>query len=316
MAEDKKISQLHYYSSDNNKIELPDGTTTVFGVDSEGLTYKVEKWQILSNELLSFRTFLKSFSGSVVYLWSYSKTGGSKKVSPASPIYLNNSGSIALLGVGTATTSTPGVASFSGSDFNITSGLVTLKKIDHGALNGLADDDHTIYVKNTGGKYAANVIATWYDTGGRFIKASGSPAQVDSSGNIFANNIKTNRGVNSIPKTGSADSFLNSWFKETVYLKVVPETTPIPANTTGLIKFNVPRILNGRTIKYVKCRVYTPASTSTISLKIGGTAIATLTGSGGVIASSANTTIATDDIIRVDTGTTAGTGLDLYFEVE
>ena len=51
MAEDKKISQLHYYSADDNIQELPDTNDTVFTVDCGPLTYKAQKWQILSNKL-------------------------------------------------------------------------------------------------------------------------------------------------------------------------------------------------------------------------------------------------------------------------
>ena len=59
---DKKISQLTYYPNNTTPGELPDDTNTVFAVDSGALTYKAQKWQILSNKLLSFRDFLKSFN--------------------------------------------------------------------------------------------------------------------------------------------------------------------------------------------------------------------------------------------------------------
>ena len=314
---DNKISQLTYYPNNTTPGELPDDTNTVFAVDSGSLTYKAQKWQILSNKLLSFRDFLKSFNDAdaTKFLMGYSGSGGGIKISLLSPLTLNASNQI---GVTTATYTSPGIASFSSSDFTVTSGSVTIKEsgISHSLLSGLTNDDHTIYVKNTGGNYAANVIATWYDTGGRFIKASGSSATVDSSGNISANNIKAAKTPNSIP-ISDGNGFLNSWFKETVYLKVVPETTPIPQNTAALIKFNVPRVLSGRAIKYVKCRIYSiTGGNNTIYLKNNGTTIATLSNTTQTIEATISAAISTDNTLQVDTGTATGTGLDLYFEVE
>lgn len=315
---DNKISQLTYYPNNTTPGELPDDTNTVFAVDSGSLTYKAQKWQILSNKLLSFRDFLKSFNDAdaTKFLMGYSGSGGGIKISLLSPLTLNASNQI---GVTTATYTSPGIASFSSSDFTVTSGSVTIKKsgISHSLLSGLANDDHTIYVKyTTGVSYGANAIAVWSDNKGRYIKASGSSATVDSSGNISANNIKAAKTPNSIP-ISDGNGFLNSWFKETVYLKVVPETTPIPQNTAALIKFNVPRVLSGRAIKYVKCRIYKfTGENNTIYLKNNGTTIATLSGTAGTIEATISAAISTDNTLQVDTGTATGTGLDLYFEVE
>lgn len=313
---DSKISQLTYYPNNTTPGELPD-TNTVFAVDSGSLTYKAQKWQILSNKLLSFRDFLKSFNDAdaTKFLMGYSGSGGGIKISLLSPLTLNASNQI---GVTTATYTSPGIASFSSSDFTVTSGSVTIKEsgISHSLLSGLTNDDHTQYVKYTGGNYNTNVIATWNDTTGRFIKASGSSATVDSSGNISANNIKAAKTPNSIP-ISDGNGFLNSWFKETVYLKVVPETTPIPQNTAALIKFNVPRVLSGRAIKYVKCRIYSiTGENNTIYLKNNGTTIATLSNTTQTIEATISAAISTDNTLQVDTGTATGTGLDLYFEVE
>ena len=308
---DKKISELNPLGRDT--------TTGVLAYEESKVTYKVTPAQTIGAKLSAFKSLIESIA-SENNLIKYNPAEGFSALQLATPLSISGS----AITVGLATTSTAGVARFDGTYFTVISGVVSLKKIDHGALGDLSTDDHGIYVLKASSS-TTNSVPKFTGTDGKTIVASGMtiddsnninmPAGLNVTGAIAANNIKTEVAASAIPKSGTDGTIASGWTKETVYLKVIPETSTITTGS-GLIKFTIPPMLAGRRITFAGAKIYTTGgATNTIKLMKGTTQIIQLSGTGSNLSGACNTTIASTEVIQVDVTAASGSGLDVYFEV-
>lgn len=308
---DKKISELNPLGRDT--------TTGVLAYEESDATYKVTPAQTIGAKLSAFKSLIESIA-SENNLIKYNPAEGFSALQLATPLSISGS----AITVGLATTSTAGVARFDGTYFTVISGVVSLKTIDHGALGDLSTDDHGIYVLKASSS-TTNSVPKFTGTDGKTIVASGMtiddsnninmPAGLNVTGAIAANNIKTEVAASAIPKSGTDGTIASGWTKETVYLKVIPETSTITKGS-GLIKFTIPPMLAGRRITFAGAKIYTTGgATNTIKLMKGTTQIIQLSGTGSNLSGACNTTIASTEVIQVDVTAASGSGLDVYFEV-
>lgn len=164
-----------------------------------------------------------------------------------------------------ATNTTPGVVRASGNPISIYNGVINLvpSGITHNSLGGIAADEHINH--------------------GNVSLYAGSHIYIN---NGASNTLKTNstitvRTVSSptasrIPETDTT-GYLERFVRETIYIKVIPETEPVEGGKKG--QFFIPTSLLGKKIISIGLGSYSTSSLgSTISVifrKTGGSTLVT-----------------------------------------
>lgn len=188
-------------------------------------------------------------------------TRGEKLITVSAGTGINISGG--SISANLATALSPGVVRVSGSELNISAGVLSLnqQEISHSSIGGIVSDEHV----NHGNVYLY---------GGSHITINSGSSNTLKTNSTIAVTTVSSPSSNKIP-TCDSSGYLERFVRETIYMKVVPETEPVEAGKK--VQFFLPGALLGKKIVAIGLGSYTTsASGNTINVIFRKTGYSTL----------------------------------------